>query len=634
MRMPRAIVGTAITVLFACTPAAAVCPGDCNVDGVVVVNEIVLGVMAARGPAAMARCPAADANDDDVVTVEELVGAVDAALRGCPWAFTDVTAAAGLASRPDRDLSDAVGSVAAADYDGDGDIDLYVTRAPPSPHLLFENRGDGTFEDVAGAAGVAGRNETWLGPTFADADGDGALDLFVGGADGAPARLFRNRGDRTFEDVTGLSGIDLPYTTLAAAFGDYDRDGWLDLLVTHYLVPFEVVPVREYLWRNTGAGRFTPVSAASNVTGIRRPERNTDFTFTPNFADLDNDGWLDVLFASDFDNSLYFLNQRDGTFANATTDVISDENGMGVALGDYDRDGDLDWFVTSIWDPAGAFDSWGGTGNRLYRNRGDGTFEDATDAAGVREGDFGWGACFADFNNDGWLDLFHVNGFETLDVRAERYRDDPSRLFVAIGDGRFVERSAALGLDDRGLGWGVACFDYDRDGDSDLFVANVGQPPHLYRNDGGNRLNYLQVKLRGSAPNTEGIGARLYARTGDVTQMWEIRAGNNFVSQDPAEAHFGLGTATRVDELRIVWPQIDAEPTVLRDVPVNRLLVIAQPSGRRMRRPDGGSTWGGSRQRLRRPAGSAGGGAGDLPQYSNPVTSRPTAWLSTPSATL
>jgi hypothetical protein len=567
----------ALLFVFVCTPALAACPGDCNADGAVIVSEIVRSVTVARAPAAMRLCPAADVNGDEMVGVDELVGAVDAALRGCPWSFTEVTDAAGLATGPGRDLSDAFGTMAAADYDGDGDIDLYLTRTRRSPQILFENRGDGTFQDVGEAAGVAGGGDSWLGPTFADTDGDGTLDLFVGGEGGEPARLFRNRGDRTFQDITSTSGIDLSYTTLAAAFGDYDRDGWLDLLVTHYTVQLAEVPVREYLWRNRGHGRFMPVSAASGITGIRRTDQQFDFTFTPNFADLDNDGWPDVLFASDFGTSLYFLNQRDGTFTNATTEVISDENGMGTALGDYDRDGDLDWFVTSIWDPDGPFEKWGATGNRLYRNRGDGTFDDATDAAGVRVGDWGWGVCFADLNNDGHLDLFHVNGHDIHDARAARYRDDPARLFVADGNNHFTERSAALGIEDRGVGWGVACFDYDRDGDLDIFVANRLQPPRLYRNDGGNRLNYLQVKLRGRAPNTEGIGARLYARTGEVTQMWEMRCGNNYVSQNPAEAHFGLGTATTIDELRVVWPQIGAEPTVLHDVPANQYLVVTQP---------------------------------------------------------
>jgi hypothetical protein len=251
---------------------------------------------------------------------------------------------------------------------------------------------------------------------------------------------------------------------------------------------------------------------------------------------------------------------------------------MGAAVGDFDNDGDLDWFVSSIWDPDGtAEDHWGVTGNSLYRGRGDVSFEDVTLAAGVQQGYWGWGATWADINNDGHLDLFHVNGFgrsaEYLPSRD--FYADPSRLFVAAGDGSFTEQSESLGIDDRGLGRGVVSFDFDRDGDLDLFIANGQGRPVLYRNDGGNGSGYLTIKLRGPAGNSQGIGARIEVSTGSMTQMREMRAGSNFESQDPAEAHFGLGDSEAADRVRVSWP--DGVTMELMAVKAGQSIVVAAP---------------------------------------------------------
>lgn len=460
-----------------------------------------------------------------------------------------------------------VGGAAAGDYDGDGWVDLYVVRGDIGPNLLFHNRGDGTFEEVGEAARVAVTGAIGSGPIFADYDGDGRLDLLIGGVDGTKPRLFHNRGDGTFEDVTVLSGLSNMDDSVSAAFGDYNLDGRLDIYISHWLSNQQ----GGHLWRNNGDGTFTDVSSSAGI-----PDSLSN-DFTANFADINNDGRPDLLIAADFGTSQIYLNNGNGTFTNVTTSVISDENGMGAAVGDYDNDGDLDWFVTSIYDPNGVTkENWGITGNRLYRNRGDGTFEDATDGAGVRVGYWGWGSCFADFNNDGYLDIFHVNGFDLpglLQATLE-FMDDPSRLFLSNGDGTFTERSLDLGLDDRGQGRGVVCFDYDHDGDIDIFIANNQQAPRLFRNDGGNHLNFLNVKLQGDPPNTEAIGARIFLTAGTQTQMRELRAGSNYVSQDPVEAHFGLGKTTMVDEVRIVWPS--GATTILQNIPVNQFMVVPQ----------------------------------------------------------
>ncbi len=500
-----------------------------------------------------------------------LVAAGPAAAAPPAVRFTDVTHAAGLAYEhgwrtplvsEDGSFDERrhfAGGIAAGDYDDDGFVDLYAVRGDIGPNLLLRNRGDGTFVDEAAAAGVVLDGTAGCGPAFADLDGDGRLDLLVGGVRGEPLRLFRNTGARTFTEVTAGSGLDAVPDTYSAAFGDYDRDGDLDVLLAHWNTFRQLDESSRTLWRNDGGFRFTDVSLAAGVASrLVSPDFPFDFTFTPNFADLDGDGWPDVLLAADVGTSTVLRNRGDGTFADITDPaVITDENGMGAAIGDYDRDGILDWFVSSIWDPDGhAEGAWGVTGNRLYRGRGDGTFADVTETAGVRAGYWGWAATWSDVDNDGDLDLFHVNGYgRDADYEPSRaFFTDPSVLFLNDGSGRFSEQAVVLGLDDHGMGRGAVSFDYDRDGDLDLLIANAGAAPRLFRNDGGNARHFLVVHLRGAGANRHGIGARVTVRAGGVTQLHELRAGSNYASQDPSEVHVGLGAATVVDELHVRWP--------------------------------------------------------------------------------
>jgi enediyne biosynthesis protein E4 len=499
------------------------------------------------------------------------------------FGFTDVTSQAGfnyshgfMSGGPGNEPQRISGGVAAGDYDKDGWVDLYAVAGDGGSNLLFRNLANGTFQEVANSAGVDVQGVIGAGPTFADYDGDGYLDLFIGGV--FPLEevlLFQNNGDGTFSDATSASMLDAVTKrfTFSAAFGDYDMDGDLDLFMTHW-ASGSTSPEEssEHLWANNGDGTFTDVSVESGIT--QTYVGKVDFSFTPNWSDINNDGYLDMLIAGDFGTSQVFINQTDGTFLNTTSDVIDDENGMGATIGDYDNDLDLDWFVSSIYDPNGVAEAnWGVSGNRLYRNNGSGVFENVTVPAGVEHGFWGWGSCFADLDNDTYLDLVHVNGFST--GSAVEYFEDPTRVFMSNGNGTFTERAQQLGLDDTGQGRGIVCFDYDKDGDIDIFIANNDQPPRLFRNDGGNTNNFINIKLNGLPPNTEGVGAKIIITASGKSQIRELRAGSNFVSQNPVYAHFGLGSSEVVEDIDIEW--LDGSSTNLQDVAANQHLTVEHP---------------------------------------------------------
>ena len=269
------------------------------------------------------------------------------------------------------------------------------------------------------------------------------------------------------------------------------------------------------------------------------------------------------------------INNTDGTFTDVTDEqVIIDRNGMGASLGDFDNDGDLDWFVTAILSErvngVQAFE----IGNRLYRNN-NGLFEDITAVAGVGDGGWGWGACFADFDNDSNLDIYHTNGWNL--VGPPDFSIDQGRYFESNGDGlRFTEKADEIGLFDDDNGRGIVCSDFDNDGDVDIFVThrdtlNAGT---FFQNQGSGN-NYLRVKLNGLPPNTEASGARITARTGGTTQMREISIGSNFTSQNPTVQIFGLAASNNVDVLIVEWP--DGKETTLSEIDAGQTLVVDHP---------------------------------------------------------
>jgi len=499
-----------------------------------------------------------------------------------PWRFTDVSESAGINNvhgylESDVDNTDPSyerilqgGGVAAGDYNQDGWTDLYVTSGSSGNNFLYKNNGDGTFTDVAEEARVNFYGRKDAGATFADINGDGWPDLFLGGVNGTPPLMLLNNQDGTFIDHTDKSGFKDIINPYSASFADFDKDGDVDAYISHW----NTADQGKYLFENNGTGIFSDISTRAGIRNGLMAD------YTPIFTDINNDSWLDLLIAADFNTSQVYLNNRDGTFSNITnTDVITDDNGMGAAVGDYDNDGDMDWFVSSIFDPNGIPNdtvpgaNTGPNGNRLYRNDGLGEFEDVTEYSGVRIGGWGWGSCFADLNNDGWLDLFHVNGYVTNNFTNNAlFLRDGSNLFINNKDGTFSTRQAELSLIDTNQGRGISCLDYDLDGDVDLFVSNNQQNPRLYRNDGGNDFNFLHVHLGGDDKNLDGIGARVIVSAGGITQTREIYAGNNYISNNPPVAYFGLGDNKRADELIIKWP--DNSEQKFKNVSANQIITV------------------------------------------------------------
>ncbi len=490
------------------------------------------------------------------------------------FSFTDRTEEVGLPTTSSFEMTGFMvhemgGGFAAVDIDEDGDVDLYVMGNGTEPNSLYSNNGDGTFDDVASTFGLD-LTHRGSGPTFGDYDGDGDVDLFIGGLNNEANRLLRNDGG-VFTDVTAGSGLTISaLNTLSAAFSDYDLDGDLDLFLAHWGSVGELDT--ETLWRNRGDGTFESYSVEAGIAayilgeevGAEPNEALTDHTFTPNLSDLDGDGDPELMYASDFGASRMFFNNGDGIFSwgEANEAQLTDEFGMGASVGDYDNDGDMDWFVTSIF---GVAKNQQATGNRLYRNDGSGMFEDVSEEAGVRDGHWGWASCFADFDNDGNLDIFHVNGWTIGD-----FTNDPPLLFHSNGDGTFTEKAISLRLTDRDQGRGTACFDADRDGDLDIALISSGfNKLRFYRNNLGNDNHYIGVRLQGPG---HGVGAWIRLETVDGIQVREVKSGNNYVSQDPLEVHFGVATATSAD-IEISWP--DGNTTSLTDVSVDQVLTVA-----------------------------------------------------------
>ncbi|MCJ8321566.1 MAG: CRTAC1 family protein [Colwellia sp.] len=473
------------------------------------------------------------------------------------------------------------GGIAVGDYNQDGRIDIFITSGNLSASKLFQQQSDGTYLNVAEQAGV-NLNGVYSGPSFADIDNDGDLDLFVGGMGYTKSKFFINQGDGTF--IEGIAPKITKEFTLSSSFGDFNNDGYLDLALSHYGSRLTEDP--EILWLNTQDNLFDSISISSGIaeTELKSSYDNSelDYTFTPSFADLNNDGKLDFLMASDFFNSSYYINLDGETFSIATKDLNikkNDLHGMGASLADIDNDGDLDWFVTNIILFQKESGSLKFTGNKLFQNNGDGTFTDISYNSNIYNGGWGWASCIADFNNDGLLDIFNTNGWgmaSAIEGKYESHDKDTIKLFLATESGKFTENNIEIGLKDKGQGRAVVCFDGDNDGDIDILLSNhdIDKNGLIYYENTATLNNYLKIDLKAYSKNIFAIGARVYVKDQSREQMREVNINSNFTSQNPSQLHFGLGEITQIEQIKIIWP--NGEIQLLENIKANQSLLIEQ----------------------------------------------------------
>jgi len=500
-------------------------------------------------------------------------------------AFVEASAESGLVavhavvSRPTEEINrTAAGAV--ADFNNDGWMDLFWGGDVETPNRLFINNGDGVFTDQAAAWNI---DEAILttGAAAGDFDSDGWIDLFVtsygpaGDIGPGKHRLYRNLGGQGFVDVAVAAGVNTSSPTVPAGFGaawgDYDLDGDLDLAVSGWRPDAD----GNRLFRNNGDGTFedrTDEDILTDLSDVRG--------FAPRFVDVDGDRSPELLWVADFGTSRYLKNDGQGKFEEYTaqSNTGKDGNGMGQAVGDFNRDGLLDWYVSSIYSENELGEDIPGTGNMLYQGLGGHAFEEVSAAAGVKDGGWGWACAAVDLDHDGWQDIVETNGSFSFIADGEFF-DEASYLFMNNGDGTFTESAEAANLIYRDHGRGMVNFDADNDGDQDLAFFTHEGPLVFFRNDlSGPGTNWLRVLLdtsgnRRIAPN--GYGAVVIATTGNVVQTRWLTGGTNYVTQCEPSAHFGLGGASTIDQLTVEWP--NGQDTVLTDVPVNQTMTIVAP---------------------------------------------------------
>lgn len=482
------------------------------------------------------------------------------------------------------------GGAAAIDVNGDGHTDILVARDEKSP-LLFINKGDGAFDEEASSRGLSDIDNVG-GFGAADFDNDGDQDIFVTPRLGNRYHLFINDGTGVFTEEALVRGAAVettiePHRGYSVGIVDFDLDGYLDIYVSEWGVASNADNAsHSVLLRNKGAAQAAHFENVTVQAGLTQPiSRNMHFGFASGWGDFDDDGWPDLVLISDFGTSQMYWNNGDGTFSE-TTDASNmgiDENGMGVAIVDYDQDGKLDIFVSSILDQFSINRDGTHTGNKLYKYLGNRKFRETAVEAGVARTGWGWGASFFEYDNDGDSDLVVTNGsivsagLSPLTNPYVAAVDDPTTLLVNQSDGSFINRSVAAGLVDRGLGKAIVVFDYEKDGDEDLFITNSGGHPVFYRSDAsGNGNNYLRLSFEGTASNRDGYGCIVRLVTGGRIQTQLYNPSNAYIGQREPYLHFGLGTATIVDSVEVTWPS--GMTQTLEDVAINQVLEIVEPT--------------------------------------------------------
>ncbi len=483
-----------------------------------------------------------------------------------------------------RFIVEANGSGAALlDYDGDGDLDVYIINGSTLEHIrkgtmgprngLFRNDGSWRFTDVSAAAGLA--DAGWgFGCAVGDIDNDGDPDLYV--ANFGANVLYENRGDGTFAERAKEAGVDDPGWGQSVAFGDVDNDGNLDIYLCNkirfdpdklpnrgilcekhglrvFCGPLGLPAAKDVLYLGAGNGQFTDASEAS---GIHEPEPSYGLGVI--FFDLDDDGFVDIYVANDSVANFLFHNGGEGRFEEIADPAGAALNakgraqaGMGIACGDYDMDGRADLFVTNFSEEY----------NTLYWNAGDDSFRDVTARAGILRSSFwevGWGTQFVDFDNDLDLDLYVANGHVYPGVEQWGSRQSypqPDQLFLNDGAGTFSGAHDRIAIEGESRSSrGVAFGDLDDDGDVDLIVLEIDDTPTVLENQGGNRGGWLRLRLVGSKSPRDGTGARVWVTVGERTLRKELSRSGSYCSSSDGRLHFGLGPAPAADRIEVRWP--------------------------------------------------------------------------------
>ncbi|HEY6253061.1 MAG TPA: CRTAC1 family protein [Candidatus Angelobacter sp.] len=528
--------------------------------------------------------------------------------------FEDIAARAGLtvphiSSKDKRYVIESMsGGIGLFDCDNDGKLDIVLVngstvdryRQGGDPMVtLYHQEANLKFTDITEKAGLT-RKGWGMGVAVADFDNDGLLDLYVTGYGGNV--LYHNKGNCTFEDVTERAGVRVGGFSTGAAWADYDRDGNVDLFVSRYVhvdmehLPefgstqfcrFKGIPVQcgpwgmigesHFLFHNRGDGTFEDVSRKA---GVSNP--NLYYGLGAVWGDYDNDGWSDLYVANDTTPNYLYHNNHDGTFTDvgmhsgaALSGEGHAEGSMGVDFGDYDRDGLLDILVTNFAEQSTA----------LYHNRGRGDFDDVRETASIAKETYplvGWGVGFFDMNNDGWLDLFEVNGhvYPQMDtVKGSAPYAQPMLLYRNNRNGTFSNVSGPAGITAMPLKSrrGVAFGDIANNGNIDMVVLNVGDAPSLLLNTARNSNHRVLFKLVGVKSNRAAIGARVTVRAAGMTQFSEVRGGGGYLSQNDLRLHFGFGTAPSMDSVQVRWPNGAIEE--FKNLPADKIYTLVEGQG-------------------------------------------------------
>ena len=539
-------------------------------------------------------------------------------IHSSPPKFEDVAATSGLTvshiSSPDKKyiVESMSGGVGFIDCDNDGKLDILVVsgstvpryRAGGDPMItLYHQEADTKgaelkFTDITIAAGLT-RKGWGMGVAVADYDNDGLQDIYVTGFGGNA--LYHNQGNCKFEDVTEKAGVGAGGFSTGAAWADYDRDGRVDLFASRYVHvdidnlpqfgndprfcrfkgilvqcgPWGLAGESDLLFHNKGDGTFEEVSRKAGVN-----DPNHYYGLGATWGDYDNDGWPDLYVANDAGPNFLYRNKHDGTFEDvglldgvALSGDGAEQGSMGVDWGDYLHEGRLSLMVTNFVEQ----------GSTLYHNLGKDNFADASLRAKLLKPTYpfvGWGTSFFDMDNDGWLDLFVANGHvypQADSVPGSTTYRQPMLLLRNHRDGTFDDVSEALAAMPLQSRRGAAFGDINNDGNIDIVVLNVGEPPSLLLNRTKSENHRVLFKLVGIKSNRAAIGARVTVKSGGISQLSEVRGGSSYLSQNDLRLHFGLGAATKMSEVTIRWPNGESE--ILHDVPSDFIYTIVEGSG-------------------------------------------------------